>query len=71
MLDSIKFKMEATFANEGIIAEVTFARSDMFSIFCEDATNYAKAKELMAKANQVFDGESCDDEIGFVAYYTF
>lgn len=71
MLDSIKAKMENELAKSGVVAEITFARRDMFSVFCEDAAHFVKAKGIFDAAGQYFDSEDCDPEIGFFAYYTF
>ena len=71
MLDAIKTQMEAAFAREGVTAEVTFASRSMFSVFCECAAHYAKAKQILAQARQNLDSEDCDPEIGFFAYYSF
>ena len=71
MLDTIKKQMQAAFAKEGIAAEVTFIGSTMFSVFCECAAQYEKAKQIMSQAKQVFDSEDYDPEIGHFAYYSF
>jgi hypothetical protein len=70
-LDQIKARMEAEFARQGVTAEVTFISSKMFSILCDDAAQFAKAKAMMKAANQWLDSEECDDEIGHCAYYNF
>ncbi|QSL63963.1 hypothetical protein G0D86_29695 (plasmid) [Burkholderia multivorans] len=70
MLNAIKAKMEAALANDGIAAEVTFCRKNMLSVFCEDAAQFCKAKGILSQAAK-YEGEDCDPEIGFVAYFTF
>ena len=71
MLNAIKAKMEAQFKVEGIIAEVTFISAKMFSILCDDAAQFVKAKQIMDAAGQNYDSEECDEECGFCAYYVF
>lgn len=71
MLNQIKAKMEAQFAKSGIAAEITFASKTMFSLFCEDAGQFVKAKQILDAANQSYESEDCDPEIGFFAYYNF
>lgn len=71
MLNSIKTKMETELAKAGVQAEITFARKDMFSVFCEDAGHFVKAKGIFDAAGRQFDSEDCDPEIGFFAYYKF
>ena len=69
VLKQIKTSMQDEFKKNDIIAEVTFASATLFSIFCEDAADFTKAKALMAAANQDFNSEDSDPEIGFFAYY--
>lgn len=71
MLNTIKEKMEKAFKKEGVAAEVTFISAAMFSIFCEDAAQFVKAKQILDASKQKYDSEDCDPEIGFFAYYAF
>ena len=71
VLNQVKAKLEQQFAREGVAAEVTFISARMFSVFCDEAGQFVKAKQLMAAANQAYDSENCDDELGFCAYYNF
>lgn len=70
-LNQIKAKMEQQFCREGVVAEVTFISSRMFSVLCDDGAQFVKAKQLMDAASQQYDSEECDDECGFCAYYRF
>lgn len=70
-LTAIKTKLEALFSKEGVAAEVTFINASQFSVFCEDAAQFVAAKNLLDLANQNYDSEACDAEIGFFAYYSF
>lgn len=71
MLNTIKAKLENLFAREGVVAEVTFINAQSFSVFCEDAAQFVKAKTLLDLAKQQYESEDCDPEIGFFAYYAF
>lgn len=72
MLEKIKAGMEAELQKQGIKAEITFCRTDMFSVLVDDATQFEKAKRILAGlAVATFDSEDRDDECGHVAYYRF
>jgi hypothetical protein len=71
-LKSLEKLMAAKLDLEGITAEVTFCREDMFSILVEDAAQFEKAKALFALVPTArFDSEVQDDEVGHVAYYSY
>jgi len=70
MLNTIKAKIEAQLAREGVAAEITFCRKDMLSAFCEDAVQFCKAKGILSQAAE-YDSEDCDPKIGFFAYFAF
>lgn len=72
MLDELKTMMAAKLRKDGITAEVTFCRSDMFSILVEDAAQFKRVKAIFAAVPSVrFDSEDSDEEIGHIAYYHF
>lgn len=72
MLQNIQTMMAAKLRKDGINAEVTFCRDDMFSILVEDAAQFEKAKALFAAVASVrFDSEDRDPELGNIAYYYF
>lgn len=72
MLNNIKAQFEAQLARAGVTAEVTFINDSSFSLFCEDASQFVKAKRIMSQVpNAKFDSEDCDDEIGHFAYFSF
>jgi hypothetical protein len=70
MLNEIQNMMAAKLRKDGIAAEVTFCRDDMFSILVEDAAQFQQAKAIFDQVPTVrFDSEDCDEEIGHIAYY--
>lgn len=70
MIKQIASKIEQTLKSEKINAEVTFCRANMFSVFCEDAAQFCKAKQILSKSAN-FDSEEHDSELGFFAYFAF
>lgn len=72
MLKNIKNQFAAELKKQGITAEVTFCRTDMFSILVDDAEQFEIAKSIISRVPGVsFDGEDRDDECGNVAFYRF
>lgn len=72
MITDVKNLMAAKLRKDGINAEVTFCRDDMFSVLVEDAAQFKKVKAIFAAVPTVrFDSEETDKEIGHIAYYYF
>lgn len=72
MMKMIEAKFAAELQKHGITAEITFCRTDMFSVLVDDAAQFEKAKRILAGIPlAVFDGEDRDEECGHVAYYRF
>jgi hypothetical protein len=72
MIENLQDIMVAKLRKDGISAEVTFCRDDMFSILVEDSAQFVKAKALFAQVGNVrFDSEVRNEEIGNIAYYRF
>lgn len=58
--------------SNGVSAEITFCRANMFSVLVDDQAQFEKAKATMALvSNAKFDSEDMDPECGNIAYYTF
>lgn len=72
MLDAVKKMMEAKLRKDGIAAEITFCRIDMFSILVEDNRQFDRMKVLLGNIPTAFyDSEDRDPEIGNIAFYRF
>lgn len=72
LLNQIKAKFEAQLQRQGVTAELTFINGSAFSLFCEDAAQFVKAKQILDGVNNAtYESEDCDPEIGFFAYYSF
>lgn len=72
MLEKIQAGMEAELKNQGITAEITFCRTDIFSVLVDDGGQFEKAKRILAGLKvAMFDSEDHDEECGHVAYYRF
>ena len=70
MIKTIANKMEQALKCNGITAEITFCRGNMFSVFCENAADFLKAKNILSMSAK-FDSEDCDPEVGFFGYFAF
>lgn len=56
----------------GVSAEITFCRTDMFSVLVDDASQLETAKAVISQVHGVaFDSEDRDPECGSVAYFRF
>lgn len=72
MLQIIQNKFADELKRNGIEAEVTFFRSDMFSILVDQTEQFERAKTIVGAIPTVaFDSEAGDEECGHVAYYRF
>ena len=72
MLADVKKMMEAKLSKDGIAAEITFCRSDMFSVLVEDDAQFDRLKVLFGNMPTAFyDSEDRDPEIGNIAFYHF
>ncbi len=72
MMKAIQDKFTAELNTHGITAEVTFCRSDMFSILVDDVAQFERAKKIVTAIPAVaFDSESRDVECGNVAFFRF
>lgn len=72
MIAAIQTKFAAEFKRNGIEAEVTFCRADMFSILVDQVEQFERAKAIVAAIPTVaFDSEDRDAELGNVAFYRF
>jgi hypothetical protein len=72
MLDDVKKLMEAKLDKDGIAAEITFCRKDMFSVLVEDGGQFDRLKVLFGNMPSAFyDSEDRDPEIGNIAFYRF
>lgn len=72
MLEHVKKMMEAKLAIDGIAAEITFCRSDVFSVLVDDDVQFERLKALLHKIpTATFDSEDRDPEIGNIAYYRY
>jgi hypothetical protein len=64
--------MASALLANGISAEITFCRANMFSVLVDNAQQFESAKGVLARvANAKFDSEDRDEECGHIAYYTF
>lgn len=69
---NIENMMTAKLKKDGITAEVTFCRADMFSILVEDLAQFERVKAIFAQVSSVqFDSEDRDAEVGNIAFYSF
>lgn len=69
-LKAIAAQMEQTFSAEGIHVEVTFCRTDMFSIACLNETDLTRARAVLSRvSNARLDDIEIDGECGAFAYY--
>lgn len=71
-IKQIQRNMAAALLANGVSAEITFCRADMFSVLVDDGSQFEKAKDVMARvSNAKLDSEDRDEECGNIAYYTF
>lgn len=72
MQNDVKKLMEAKLCKDGIDAEITFCRDNMFSVLVEDNAQFDRLKVLFGNIPTAFyDSEDRDPEIGNIAYYRF
>jgi hypothetical protein len=72
MRNDVKKMMEAKLRRDGIAAEITFCRDDMFSVLVEDGGQFDRLKMLFGNIpSAVYDSEDRDPEIGNIAFYRF
>ena len=69
---NIENMMTAKLKKDGITAEVTFCRVDMFSILVEDLAQFERVKAIFSQVPSVqYDSQDQDDEVGYIAFYSF
>lgn len=69
----IEAQMAAALLREGVEAEVTLCRLDMFSVLTSARRQHDAAKAVFSQVGSVsLDSEDVsDEELGFIAYYRF
>jgi hypothetical protein len=71
-IKEIENNFQQALLKDGVMAEVTFCRDNMFSVLVDSIEEFIKAKGIISiVSGAIFDGEDCDPECGNIAYYKF